>query len=639
MSDIYERIEAIRSSMSRLLPQLYRRPPARKAGLQVSMSMSEVRLMHLFKEKQVCKMSEVAGFVGIPLPTATHIVDKLVKQELLKRKLNAGDRRVVLIEITGKGRKAMEVCDKQHRADMKRFIDMLPAEDKNNVMRVINDFAEVMEVIAKKMEKRAIKLLLILLLSAGTAGSSYAKVIKVLSFDAYLSQVKEKNPELKSTALSIDALGKKISQSEMAYFPRFIGNYTYIDDKSGAGFGSTLPLKENNTYAWDLGLSKKWETGTVTSLGFSNSISALDLSAPYTLFPGLTLSNFTAYSTAAFLKVEQSLVRELAGGFTEAGINKAKAGIRSAQYMKQYSAQQLLLRTRFTYLSLSLARDVVNFRKQELKRAEDILQWNEDRVNNDLADRGDLLQAKGFLGLRKLNLQMAVEDERKTCRAFNELRGTQGSLVSENITGLDEITAYYSKFEVLKAGGKRADVLSASSLLESAAFAKTETSYSLMPDVSVFGKVSLSGLDLTNDGAFSQVTNASKPIYLFGINLNLPLDFGSTELINKGYDLDVESAKESLNKAELSANKDWLNLTENWKNVKSRLETALSIKRIQTERLEYSRERFVKGRLTMAQLVITENDLDDATLNYYRFIIEQVATYYEAEIYNTKPIE
>jgi len=298
-----------------------------------------------------------------------------------------------------------------------------------------------------------------------------------------------------------------------------------------------------------------------------------------------------------------------------------------------------LLRTRSTYLALSLARDVANFRKQELKRAEDILKWNEERVNNDLADKGDLLQARGFLGLRKLNLQMAVEDERKTSRAFNELRGKEGSVVEESVTGLDEITEFYSKIEELKATGKRADVLSAKASLDSANFAKTETAFSLSPDVSVFGKVTLGGLDLTNDGSFSQVTNASKPIYLLGVNLNLPLDFGSSDIINKGYDLDVESAREALNKSELTANKDWLNLTENWRNVKARLETGLSIKNIQTERLEYARERFVKGRQTMAQLVQTENDLDDATLNYYRFVIEQVASYFEAELYNTQSID
>jgi len=75
-------------------------------------------------------------------------------------------------------------------------------------------------------------------------------------------------------------------------------------------------------------------------------------------------------------------------------------------------------------------------------------------VNNDLADKGDLLQAKGFLGLRKLNMELAVEDKRKTSRAFNELRGKEGSVVEESVTGLDEITSFYAKIEELKVSGK-----------------------------------------------------------------------------------------------------------------------------------------------------------------------------------------
>ena len=643
MENIFERIEKVKRIFMRIMPKMDSQLVAKGTENPMSnLTISEIKLLHLFKDQEKYKMSELAKACGMPLPTATHVVDKLVKNNLVKRTLDENDRRVIFVEFTEEGRKVMTVCDAHHKENVKKMMSILDKGDQERLVSTMEQFAAVIEEISQKMEKkktikenRILKTVLAFLFAAGAIFSPLAAAEqKKLSFDAYISEVKANNPDLKSTALFIDAMGKKISQSEMVYFPRFIGNYTYLDDKSGAGFGSTLPLKENNTYSLDLGLSKKWNTGTVTSLGFTNSISAIDLSSPYALFPGLTVSNFTGYSTSAYVKVEQSLIKELVGGATEAGINKAKAGVRSGQYMKQFAAQQQLLRARSTYLALSLARDVVSFRKQELKRAEDILKWNEDRVYNDLADKGDLLQAKGFLGLRKLNMQMAVEDERKTSRAFNELRGKEGSVVEESVTGLDEITSFYAKIEDLKVSGKRADVLSAKASLESASFAKTEITYSLLPDVSVFGKVTLSGLDLTNDGSFSQVTNASKPIYLFGVNLNLPLDFGSSDLINKGYDLDVDSAREALNKAELAANKDWLNLSENWKNVKTRLETALYIKNIQTERLEYARERFVKGRQTMAQLVMTENDLDDATLNYYRFVIEQVGTYYEAELFS-----
>jgi MarR family transcriptional regulator, organic hydroperoxide resistance regulator len=154
MADIYERVETLRSSMLKLMPQMFRRMPAQKTGMESNMSMSEFRLIHLFKEKQVYKMSAIAGLMGIPLPTATHIVDKLVKNGFLKRKLDAGDRRVVLINITEKGREAMEESVKKHRDNMKHFMDMLDAEDREKMLKVIGDFAEVMERIAAKLEKK-----------------------------------------------------------------------------------------------------------------------------------------------------------------------------------------------------------------------------------------------------------------------------------------------------------------------------------------------------------------------------------------------------------------------------------------------------------------------------------------------------
>ncbi|OGF45489.1 MAG: hypothetical protein A2452_10975 [Candidatus Firestonebacteria bacterium RIFOXYC2_FULL_39_67] len=459
-----------------------------------------------------------------------------------------------------------------------------------------------------------------------------------LTFEDYLSQVKVKNPDIKSANLFIDSMGKKVLQTGMVYSPRLIGDYSFIDDRSGSSLGSTLQLNETVTNVWDLSVSKKWGSGTTTSVGYSNSINALDLQSPYEVIPGVSLSKFTAYDIQFYAKVEQSLIKDFMSKYTEAGINKNKASVKSAQYIQIYSAQQILLKARSIYLALSLSREIVNFRKAELQRAEEILKWNENRVNNDLADKADLLQAKAFFRQRQLNLQLAVEDEKKTCLNFNNMRGKSSDSVEENISVLNDIVSKYSN-ENLTPKGQRADVLSAKNTKASSEYLKLETEYSLLPDLNVYGKASLHGLDLSNSGAFNQAIGVYKPTYSVGINLIVPLDFSTPETVNKGYELDYQASIESLNKAEISSKNDWINLTETWKNVKERIVSSLDIKNIQTERLEYERQRFQKGRTTMSQMVNTENDLDDATLNYYRYIVEQISIYFEAELYNTQPIE
>jgi DNA-binding MarR family transcriptional regulator len=54
-------------------------------------------------EEASLSMSELAGELGITLPTATGLVDRLVREKLVVRKGSDEDRRVVLVTITREG--------------------------------------------------------------------------------------------------------------------------------------------------------------------------------------------------------------------------------------------------------------------------------------------------------------------------------------------------------------------------------------------------------------------------------------------------------------------------------------------------------------------------------------------------------
>jgi outer membrane protein TolC len=463
----------------------------------------------------------------------------------------------------------------------------------------------------------------------------------VLGLDDYLKQVGKSNPDILSANLSVDSLGKKVLEMDMIYSPIFMGNYTSIDDKSGPGYDSTLIAKELKATVWNFGLSKKWTTGSSTTLGYTNTAANLDLLTPYEPFgpSGPQLYNFNGYDIKPYLRLDQSLLRDFMSRLTKAGINKAKAATRAGQYMQVFRAQQTLFKARSTYLMLSLYREVVNFRHEELSRAEDILQWTQNRVDLDLADKGDLMQVQALYRLRKLTLQLALEDEKNTCRDFNELRGASSDSAAEELEKLSGIVSSCSGITELSRSGERADVLAARASYESSEYAKTETKYRSFPEISAYGMASLHGLDLMKySEALRQVSEQEKPAYTVGVNLIVPLDFFTLAKVRKGYDLDYQSAGETLQKAEISAKKDWEKLLVTWNNVKARLAIAQEIQLIQSDRLANEQLKFKRGRTTMFQLIGAENDLDDATLNAYRLMIEELLTYYQVELYDTKSL-
>ena len=77
-----------------------------------------------------------------------------VKNKFAKRVLDGKDRRVIYIEFTGKGKKAMAECDIHHKENVIKMMSMLEKEDQERLVSTTEQFAAVLEEISEKMEKK-----------------------------------------------------------------------------------------------------------------------------------------------------------------------------------------------------------------------------------------------------------------------------------------------------------------------------------------------------------------------------------------------------------------------------------------------------------------------------------------------------
>jgi outer membrane protein TolC len=455
----------------------------------------------------------------------------------------------------------------------------------------------------------------------------------------YLSRIEANNHEVKAADLGINALEKKMSELDIAYTPFASFDASYIIDKSGVGFGSTLPTQEMRAATIDAGFNKKWETGSALSAGLSASEASFDLYYPYEIFPSQFLTDFAGYQVRPFVRFDQSLLKEFGkNGQSRSGIKKVKSSMNAAIYLRLFSRQQVLLKARAAYLSLSLAREVVAFRQSSLERAQKVLDWTEKRYKLDLVDQADLLQSRAALKLRQLNLQAAVQDELTALGNFNELLGVNGKGADYDLENISDLLNSGGEVETLSRSGKRADVFAASNNYESARFANKEAYLRSGPELGAFGMTSLNGVDLSASNAFSQVIEAQKPMFTFGINYVIPLDFSNVSTTRKGYEQDEKAALESVTETEISAEHDWAELNKNWANVRLQLQLSQEIKNIQEARVNAEQQKFQRGRTTTFNVLNAENDLDDATLNVYRLSLQQLIYASQAELYNTQPL-
>jgi outer membrane protein TolC len=470
-------------------------------------------------------------------------------------------------------------------------------------------------------------------LLAGLSAGAVSASAEALTLDQYLSRVEAANPELRGLDLSLKAMSEKVLELDMVYSPFLSGTGTYIDDKSGPGFGSTLLTDETKGFEWTAAASEKFPTGTSLSVGYSYMGVNMDLLAPYNFGPGYgSLKNFDGYELKSYARVDQSLLRDFWYGLTQVGIDKAKAAVVAGQYLQVFKRQQIMLNAQLTYWNL----EVVAFRKTSLERTEKILRWNENRVGLDLADEADLFQAQAAYKSRQLNLQTAQEDEIKARRSFNEMLGNTTEAAAGDLEKLADKITKYSDVASLARNGNRADVLAARASYRNAELADRETYFRSLPELSLTAMYSLNGLALNYSDAASQVDQGKQPTTTVMLSAVIPLDYWTLTKVQDGYHRDYTAAQAQLQKAELDASDKWAELVQNWTDVKSRLNLAQEIKGIQEKRLAHEQKRMQSGRSTTFNVLTAANDLDDATLNVYRMVFEELVTAAQADLFNTQ---
>jgi DNA-binding MarR family transcriptional regulator len=100
-------------------------------------SAPELRALQTLGRTGRLTMSELAGGVNVPLSTASRIVDRLVDKELVERTHVAGDRRVVHVRFSRRGRLINRYVEDWRRAAAAAALDALPARERRQLLEAL----------------------------------------------------------------------------------------------------------------------------------------------------------------------------------------------------------------------------------------------------------------------------------------------------------------------------------------------------------------------------------------------------------------------------------------------------------------------------------------------------------------------
>jgi MarR family 2-MHQ and catechol resistance regulon transcriptional repressor len=108
--DILERVAVDLLSIPPLLFREIRRKliKAALANIDVDITPLHFEIMTLLKETGTLHVAEIGDRLYIAKAQMTHLIDKLVDLNIVKRKLDIADRRTINITLTGQGRAFLE---------------------------------------------------------------------------------------------------------------------------------------------------------------------------------------------------------------------------------------------------------------------------------------------------------------------------------------------------------------------------------------------------------------------------------------------------------------------------------------------------------------------------------------------------
>lgn len=82
------------------------------------------------------RLSELASTLGLTRPTLTHLSEKLVKKNLVKRIFSEEDRRAIYLEITKDGEKVLMSAHIKGQELRKRLFQVLTPKEQTQLLKI-----------------------------------------------------------------------------------------------------------------------------------------------------------------------------------------------------------------------------------------------------------------------------------------------------------------------------------------------------------------------------------------------------------------------------------------------------------------------------------------------------------------------
>ena len=428
-----------------------------------------------------------------------------------------------------------------------------------------------------------------------------------LTLDDYLEQVFEKNGLAEAYKKKSSATKAKALEAELMFAPTAFLSPSYSLEKK-----SSASPQGSEYYVTGI----KFGVKKMTNFGLSSTL-GLDYSHTETEGANPALVPVPKYfESKPYIELSQSLWRNGFGDESRIQVEAAQAQALASAASSEFKLLQLRLEGEGLYLKLAVSREMLKLQNSILKRAERLQAWTQQRTQLSLADQSDLLSAIAAVNTRKIEHMTAQNEERSAARAFNSARDIDLDRVEENLQAWEQKNILGAADFVLK--GTQSELRADIKMLEAQAQAAQAQSLlakeKYTPTLDLFANYALNGKDENASKAASQSFATKYPSMSVGLKLSAILGGKVKNETVKAYRLEAEAAQLE---AEWKKKENRIQLEElrsKISDIQERYKLAIQLEKSQETKLNYEKRKQQRGRSTLMQVLMYEQDFANSQL-------------------------
>lgn len=112
------------------------------AAVEETLTLPQFRMLVVLDSRGAMNISRLGEHLDVIPSTAMRMVDRLAAAGMLEREPDPGNRRQILIALTGKGRSTVRQATERRRAEIARIVAAMPQGQRAGLIRALRAFSE-----------------------------------------------------------------------------------------------------------------------------------------------------------------------------------------------------------------------------------------------------------------------------------------------------------------------------------------------------------------------------------------------------------------------------------------------------------------------------------------------------------------